>query len=182
MVTVSALATTMFLGGWRAPVPLSLWHGANAGWWPVVWFTAKVVLFIFGFVWLRGTLPRLRYDQFMHFGWKVLIPINLVWILAITTMRVLRDEGWNAFAVILVVGLPVVVIIAIWALVDLRRTKQLDADAEAEEQEEAARGTTFPIPPLDLVVPRSPRLVSAGVSSSALPAPESTTHERPLNG
>lgn len=182
MVTVSALATTMFLGGWRAPVPLSLWHGANAGWWPVVWFTAKVVLFIFGFVWLRGTLPRLRYDQFMHFGWKVLIPINLVWILAITTMRVLRNEGWNAFAVILVVGLPVVVIIAIWALVDLRRTKQIDADAEAEEQEEAARGTTFPIPPLDLVVPRSPRLVSAGVSSSALPASESTTQERPSHG
>ncbi|MEO6501101.1 MAG: NADH-quinone oxidoreductase subunit NuoH, partial [Jatrophihabitantaceae bacterium] len=92
MVTVSALATTLFLGGWRAPFPLSLWEGANSGWWPILWFTAKVVLFIFGFVWLRGTLPRMRYDQFMHFGWKVLIPLNLVWILAITTMRVLRDR------------------------------------------------------------------------------------------
>ncbi|MDT0260112.1 NADH-quinone oxidoreductase subunit NuoH [Jatrophihabitans lederbergiae] len=182
MVTVSALATTMFLGGWRAPFPLSLWHGANSGWWPMVWFTAKVILFIFGFVWLRGTLPRLRYDQFMHFGWKVLIPINLVWILAITTMRVLRNEGWNAFAVILVVGLPVVAIIASWALVDLRRSKRIDAEAATEEEAEAARPATFPIPPLDLVVPRSPWLVSAGVSSAALPASESTTHERPLNG
>ena len=84
MVTVSALATTLFLGGWRAPWPLSLWHGANAGWWPILWFTAKVIAGIFVFVWLRGTLPRLRYDQFMAFGWKVLIPINLVWILAVT--------------------------------------------------------------------------------------------------
>ena len=83
MVTVSALATTLFLGGWRAPWPISLWDGANSGWWPILWFVAKVVLAIFVFVWLRGTLPRLRYDQFMHLGWKVLLPINLVWILAV---------------------------------------------------------------------------------------------------
>ena len=87
MVTVSALATTLFLGGWRAPWPLSLWDGANSGWWPMLWFVGKVVLCIFVFVWLRGTLPRLRYDQFMPFGWKVLIPINLVWILAVTSIR-----------------------------------------------------------------------------------------------
>ena len=65
MVTVSALATTLFLGGWRAPWPISLWDGANSGWWPMLWFTAKVIAIIFVFVWLRGTLPRLRYDQFM---------------------------------------------------------------------------------------------------------------------
>src|ERR1700742_2401842 len=66
MVTVSALATTLFLGGWHAPWPIhELWHGANSNWWPLVWFTAKIVLFIYGFVWLRGTLPRMRYDQFM---------------------------------------------------------------------------------------------------------------------
>ena len=93
MVTVSMLATTMFLGGWRAPWPLSLWDGANAGYWPVLWFLGKVLFFVFIFIWLRGTLPRLRYDQFMKFGWKVLIPVSLLWILAVGTVRALTLEG-----------------------------------------------------------------------------------------
>jgi NADH-quinone oxidoreductase subunit H len=181
MVTVSALATTLFLGGWRAPWPLSLWHGANSGWWPMLWFTAKVIILIFGFVWLRGTLPRLRYDQFMHFGWKVLIPINLVWILAITTMRVLRDRGWNTGVVMLVVLVPLLVIVGIWALADSRRSKTLEADLAADDAEEAARGLTFPVPPMDLVVPPSPRLVSAGVTPAQLNAGD-RSNERPING
>jgi NADH-quinone oxidoreductase subunit H len=182
MVTVSALATTLFLGGWRAPFPLSLWEGANSGWWPVLWFTGKVVIFIFFFVWLRGTLPRMRYDQFMHFGWKVLIPLNLVWILAITTMRVLRDRGWNAITVMLIVGLPIIALIALWAVLDVRRTKRVESELAAEDAEEAARPPAFPIPPMDLVVPPSPRLVSAAVSSPALPAPDRSLSERPANG
>ena len=93
MVTVSMLATTMFLGGWRAPWPLSLWEGANQGYWPVLWFLAKVLLFIFFFIWLRGTLPRMRYDQFMKFGWKVLIPASLVWIVAVGTIRAISLES-----------------------------------------------------------------------------------------
>jgi NADH-quinone oxidoreductase subunit H len=68
MVTVSALATTMFFGGWRAPYPISLWDGANEGFWPVLWFLGKLITFIFFFIWLRGTLPRMRYDQFMKLG------------------------------------------------------------------------------------------------------------------
>ena len=88
LVTVSALATTLFLGGWRAPWPISLWTGANAGWWPLLWFFGKLIVFIFVFIWLRGTLPRLRYDQFMKLGWKVLIPVSLVWILAVAAVRV----------------------------------------------------------------------------------------------
>jgi NADH-quinone oxidoreductase subunit H len=93
MVTVSMLATTMFLGGWRAPWPLSLWHDSNTGYWPVLWFLAKVLLFVFVFIWLRGTLPRLRYDQFMKFGWKWLIPASLVWILAVGTVRAISLEN-----------------------------------------------------------------------------------------
>ena len=93
MVTVSALATTLFLGGWRAPWPISLWSGANTGWWPLLWFFGKVLVFIFVFIWLRGTLPRLRYDQFMKLGWKVLIPVSLVWIVAVAAVRVYRAAG-----------------------------------------------------------------------------------------
>ncbi|WP_240917242.1 NADH-quinone oxidoreductase subunit NuoH [Nocardioides sp. HDW12B] len=93
MATVSAVATTLFLGGWRAPWPISLWDGANEGYWPFLWFMGKVLGFIFFFIWLRGSLPRLRYDQFMAFGWKVLIPISLVWIVAVATIRAATLEG-----------------------------------------------------------------------------------------
>ena len=57
MVTVSALAMTLFLGGWRAPWPISVWPGANTGWWPILWFLGKIALFMFLFIWLRGSLP-----------------------------------------------------------------------------------------------------------------------------
>src|SRR5690606_40322457 len=74
MGTVSALATTLFLGGWSAPWPFNMIDGADAGWWGLLWFTVKLWTFMFVFVWLRGTLPRLRYDQFMRLGWQLLIP------------------------------------------------------------------------------------------------------------
>ena len=93
MATVSALATTLFLGGWRAPWPISIWDGANEGYWPFLWFMLKVLFFIFIFIWLRGTLPRLRYDQFMAFGWKVLIPFSMVWIIAVAAIRVVDLRG-----------------------------------------------------------------------------------------
>jgi len=93
VITVSALATTLFLGGWRAPWPLSVWSGANSGWWPVLWFVAKVVIFVFVFFWLRASLPRIRYDQLMRLGWKVLIPGALTWTLVVATARVYRREG-----------------------------------------------------------------------------------------
>src|SRR5690348_6482060 len=169
MVTVSALATTLFLGGWRAPWPLSLWDGANSGWWPILWFTAKVILGIFIFVWLRGTLPRLRYDQFMAFGWKVLIPINLVWNLAVTAIHILRDRGWpswEATVVPLAIVLLVVVIPAlmIWEGATARREALLAED----EEDEAELEPTFPVPPLDLAIPTPPRqLATASVSRPA---------------
>ena len=101
MTTVSALATTLFLGGWQAPWPFSMWDGANTGWWPLLWFVAKVWVFLFVFIWLRATLPRLRYDQFMNLGWKVLIPISLAWIMMVAVVRTLRTEGYDGWAVVL---------------------------------------------------------------------------------
>ncbi len=93
MTTVSALATTLFLGGWRAPWPLSWWEGANSGWLPLVWFVAKVWTFLLVFMWLRATLPRLRYDQFMALGWKLLIPVSLVWILIVACLTAADATG-----------------------------------------------------------------------------------------
>jgi NADH-quinone oxidoreductase subunit H len=93
MTTVSALATTLFLGGWRAPWPISLIEGANSGWWPLIWFVAKVWTFMFVFMWLRATLPRLRYDQFMALGWKLLIPVSLIWIMIVAVLHTVGHTG-----------------------------------------------------------------------------------------
>jgi NADH-quinone oxidoreductase subunit H len=77
MITVASLATLLFLGGWDGPD----FGPASWGWFhallPVVWFLAKVAGFIFLYIWIRGTLPRFRYDQLMAFGWKVLLPLAL---------------------------------------------------------------------------------------------------------
>src|ERR1700758_613914 len=108
MTTVSALAATMFLGGWHAPWPLNMWSGANTGWWPVIWFVAKVWGFLFIYFWLRASLPRLRYDQFMALGWKLLIPASLVWVLIAAVIRTLRNEGYAHWTPILVISSIVV--------------------------------------------------------------------------
>jgi NADH-quinone oxidoreductase subunit H len=168
MVTVSALATTLFLGGWRAPWPISLWEGANSGWWPVLWFVIKIVLLIFVFVWLRGTLPRMRYDQFMQFGWKTLIPINLVWILAVSSMHVLRDRGWPTWKAAAIVLIPVLLIILVILTVMEGATARRRAAKAAEEEAEARLGPAFPVPPMDLRVPRAPKLVRASAPAAVL--------------
>ena len=93
IVAVSALAATLFLGGYHALPGLGFTESWLGGWFTVIWFLAKVIFFFFIFVWLRGTLPRLRYDQFMKFGWKVLIPFSLLWIMIVSTLRVLSQQG-----------------------------------------------------------------------------------------
>ena len=107
IVTVSALATTLFLGGYHAPPGLGFTESWLGGWFTAIWFLLKVVTFFFVFVWLRGTLPRLRYDQFMQFGWKVLIPASILWILVVATLRVLSLE--NASTAIIVAFASIVI-------------------------------------------------------------------------
>jgi NADH-quinone oxidoreductase subunit H len=133
MVTVSALATTLFLGGWRAPWPISLWSGANEGWWPMLWFLMKVVSFIFVFIWLRGTLPRLRYDQFMRFGWKVLIPASLAWIVVVSVARyAIGPDGAAYLSVMVAFGFALVLLIISSYAAQLHRDRRAQAAEEAE--------------------------------------------------
>src|SRR5215469_3131719 len=75
MVTVSSIATLLFFGGWLGPVFGPDWLRVIL---PVFWFGLKVFLFLFFYIWVRGTLPRFRYDQLMAFGWKVLLPLGLL--------------------------------------------------------------------------------------------------------
>ena len=79
MITVACLATLLFFGGWNGPLFGPWFLQALL---PVFWFVAKVFVFLFIYIWVRGTLPRFRYDQLMAFGWKVLLPVALVNLIA----------------------------------------------------------------------------------------------------
>jgi NADH-quinone oxidoreductase subunit H len=151
VITVSALATTLFLGGWQAPWPISVWAGANTGWWPLLWFVAKVTAFVFFFFWLRGSLPRIRYDQLMRLGWKVLIPSALAWTLMIATIRVWRRQGGSTGIYIVAGAIIVVLMLLAWAW-DSSAAKRAQEAEELNETDAAAEAQAgaFPVPPMDL--------------------------------
>ncbi|GAA0505019.1 NADH-quinone oxidoreductase subunit H [Saccharopolyspora subtropica] len=177
MVTVSALATTLFLGGWHAPWPLSLIGDGvlNTGWWPVLWFMGKTLAFLFFFVWLRGTLPRLRYDQFMSLGWKILVPLSLVWIIAVTVIRALRNSEAVTSQQFLIGGgiVIAVLLVATFLIPDRKPAKDTD--------EVPLAGSDYPVPPLDLHVPETPPRRTP-VHSAATPAVEGPQGEEAPRG
>ncbi len=115
-VTMSALIVTLFFGG---PQPISfrgtvldipfIPNGIEG----TIWLFAKVLVFLYIYVWLRATLPRFRYDQLMDLGWKVLIPASLGWFMLIAAQRLGRDQGWNT---LMVTAVSVAVLGASYAL------------------------------------------------------------------
>ncbi len=163
MFTVSGLATTFFLGGWQAPPGIAaIGDGMfNTGWWGLLWFTLKMWLFMWGFVWLRGTLPRTRYDQFMRFGWKFLMPVTVAWVVAVAFIRG-ADAGFFGEGTVDVAGLsfPVssLIIIGVLGAIVLGamwiwETKVEKQNAQAEEEASAPAEVDpwaggFPVPPL----------------------------------
>ena len=103
-ITMSAVIVTLFFGG---PQPLSvdigglqwdgdLYLGPLNG---TIWFLLKLLVFLYVYVWFRATLPRLRYDQLMNLGWKILIPVSLGWFMLLAAFKLGQDEGWNRVAV-----------------------------------------------------------------------------------
>lgn len=108
LITMSGIMVTLFLGGPRPPVDALeipfVWGWLSGS----IWFFLKVVAFIYVYIWIRATLPRLRYDQLMDLGWKVLIPVAFGWFLVLSSLQVAEDQGWNRFlvgAVVAVVAL-----------------------------------------------------------------------------
>jgi NADH-quinone oxidoreductase subunit H len=128
-ITMSAIIVTLFLGGPAGPTYF------GPGWlWGVIWFSLKLFVFLFIFVWARATLPRFRYDQLMNIGWKAMIPLALGWILLLAAINIGRDEDWPMVAV---VGVSFLVLVVGWGTLSLavdhaqrRRIAALD-DEEA---------------------------------------------------
>ncbi|GGM96119.1 MULTISPECIES: NADH-quinone oxidoreductase subunit NuoH [Terrabacter] len=200
MFTVSALATTLFLGGWQAPPFISAINDNmfGGGWWGLLWFTAKLWLFMFLFVWLRGSLPRVRYDQFMRFGWKFLIPITLAWVVAVAFIRgaqlgFLGDSKLTfagrelSVATVVIVSIVAVIALAAAWIWDDKRAARAAAEDEAPPEEIDPFQDGYPVPPLPgqrlaeptprLASSREPVLTTASASSTASPSTSTAVKE-----
>jgi NADH-quinone oxidoreductase subunit H len=110
VVIMSAIIVTLFLGGPSGPT----WFGGVLS--PLIWFFAKLFVFLFIFVWFRATLPRFRYDQLMDLGWKLLIPLALGWLLLIAAIKIAQNEGWSTAQRMATIGIGGVVLVGCAAM------------------------------------------------------------------
>ena len=134
MITMSAIAVTLFLGGPNGPILIK-----QISWvWPILWFFLKVMAFLFTFVWLRATLPRLRYDQLMDLGWKLLIPASLGWFLLIAALNIGEDRGWSSLLVV-PIGLLILSAAALLLKGAIRKAK--DSNLDAADLSEISEGS-----------------------------------------
>jgi len=158
MLNVSAVATTLFLGGWRAPWPISAINDGmfNHGWWPILWFLVKLWAVMFFFVWVRGSVLRFRYDQFMKLGWKVLIPAALGWLVLVALVQGMRKFWEIDRSVLFGAAGVLVVFIVVTAFLPERKKPEPPPPAKPEPFDAFAGG--YPVPPLPgQVLPPSPR-------------------------
>ena len=166
MFNVSAVCVTLFLGGWRSVIVASFWEGANSGWWPMLWFVAKVWAVMFFMVWTRGTLVRIRYDHFMKLGWKFLIPVSLAWFVLVAVLQGYRAFFSGSPAGLLIV-LAVVFLVAMLVLFFLPEADDDDPASGADSltvpgEELDAFAGGYPVPPLPgQQLPLSPRVRQA---------------------
>ncbi len=126
-VTMGAIIVTLFLGGPNGPIP-----GVGPGWlWGTIWFVLKLVAVLYAFVWVRASVPRVRYDQLMDLGWKVLIPGALGWLLLLVALRVAGSAGWETPKVLATGAASIAILFACWGLLALafrasRRNRELE--------------------------------------------------------
>ncbi|WP_314458144.1 NADH-quinone oxidoreductase subunit NuoH [uncultured Actinomyces sp.] len=179
MFNVSAVCVTLFLGGWRSTILSLFWEGANSGWWPMLWFVGKVWAVMFFMIWTRGTLVRIRYDHFMKLGWKVLIPVSLVWFVLVAVVRAFRTfSGLSPQALILpLVGFFCLAMLVVFLIPDKEDEEEHydeydDADDDVEimgaDDDHVAFLEGFPVPPLPgQSLPPSPRARRAALAADS---------------
>ena len=171
MLNVSAVATTLFLGGWRAPWPLSWINDGmlNTGWWPVLWFLAKVWFLMFVFVWIRGSVLRFRYDQFMKLGWKVLIPAALAWVVCVSVVQGIRQFSGVDLRTLLFSLAGVVLVVGLASFLVPEKKPAPGPGLRVGEFDPYAGG--FPVPPMPgQVLPPSPRALRTAAAAAAAAA------------
>jgi len=180
MFTVSALATTMFLGGWQAPPGIAAINDGmfNQGWWGLLWFGIKLWTFMFCFVWLRGTLVRVRYDQFMRFGWKFLIPVTLVWVIMVSFVHGAQLAFFGAntrMATLIVIGVFAAIALPVAYVWEGRHETAKVIVERPEEIDPFAGG--YPVPPLPGQRLREPSVHGARSPAGSADHPELTDQE-----
>ena len=177
MFTVAGLATTMFLGGYQAPFGLHyIMDGRlDAGWLGLIWFTAKLWVFMWFFVWLRGTLPRTRYDQFMKFGWKFLIPVTLFWVMAAAFIKGAQAGLFTSAAIgpfnLALIPILLVILVLAWAAVTAwdRSLDERDVATLVPSEVDPFAGG-YPVPPLPGQRLREPSETAPGGARSGASA------------